>query len=61
MEKKTIIMLKQKIMHEYDFPPYLSKSYMALSFATISVTKKKKLCYNFNDSNLVKAELVALM
>ena len=29
-------MLKQKTMHEYDFPPYLSKSYMALSFATIS-------------------------
>ena len=54
-------MLKQKTMHEYDFPPYLPKSYMALSFATISVTKKKKLCYNFNDSNLVKAELVALM
>ena len=56
-------MLKQKTMHEYDFPPYLPKSYMALSFATISVTKKKKkkrLCFNFNDSNLVKAELVAL-
>ena len=35
-------MLKQKTMHEYDFPPYLSKSYMALSFATISVTKKQK-------------------
>ena len=34
-------MLKQKTMHEYDFPPYLPKSYMALSFATISVTKKK--------------------
>ena len=55
-------MLKQKTMHEYDFPPYLPKSYMALRFATISVTKKKKrLCNNFNDSNLVKAELVALM
>ena len=35
-------MLKQKTMHEYDFPPYLPKSYMALRFATISVTKKKK-------------------
>ena len=46
-------MLKQKTMHEYDFPPYLPKSYMALSFATISVTKKKKKKKGFASISMI--------